>query len=129
MDILSSDSLIAPLDALRFILAYAILLLLPGYFMAALLRPRSPRLERLALATPCAYALVAVSGLVTALLHLSYGATQYAVVAVPVTVAGCYSAWRTRPANDDAARTADRWWLVAVAVAIVETGAVAYAFI
>src|SRR5579885_3229274 len=120
MDILSSDSLIAPLDALRFILAYAVLLLLPGYSMAALLRPRSTRLERLALATPCAYSLVAVSGLVTALLHLSYGAAQYAVAALPVAVAGGYAMRRARTASDDVARTAGRWWLVAVAVAIVQ---------
>lgn len=129
MDILSSDSLIAPLDALRFILAYAILLLVPGYSMAALLRPRSTRLERLSLATPCAYSLVAISGLVTALLHLSYGAAQYAAVALPVTVAGAYATWRARTASDDGARTTDRWWLVAAAVAIVQTGAVAFSFI
>jgi hypothetical protein len=127
VDIFNSDNLIAPLDAVRFILVYVPLLILPGFCMAALLRPSSSRLERMALATPCAYALVAVSGLVTALLHLSYGAIHYAVVAVPVVVLACSRMWRRR--DSEPAKTTERWWLMAVGVSVVQTVAVALAFV
>jgi hypothetical protein len=94
-------SLMAPLDVARFALAYLVLAIVPGYALAALLRPRAPRSEHFALAIPCAYTLVAFSGLATALLHLPYGLLAYAVPALPVTLAGAYIGQRK-------AATADR---------------------
>jgi hypothetical protein len=93
-----NESLMAPLDAGRFTLAYLAIALVPGYAMAALARPRSDWIECVALAIPCAYALVAVTGLATALLHLPFGLPTYAALAVPVTVAGGYALRRRKPA-------------------------------
>src|SRR5918912_2953740 len=82
----------APIDLARFTLAYLAIALVPGYAMAVLARPRSDWIERLALAIPCAYTLVALSGLATALLHLPFGLLVYAVPALPVTLAGAWPA-------------------------------------
>jgi len=95
----ASGSLITPIDLVRFTLAYLAIALVPGYAMAALARPRSDWIERVALAIPCAYALVAVTGLATALLQLPFGLPTYAALALPITVAGGYTAWRRNRAT------------------------------
>src|SRR5918911_4317143 len=92
MHVVVSVSLMAPLDVAGFALAYIALAIVPGYALAALLRPHAPRSERLAFAIPCAYTLVALSGLATALLHLPFGLLAYAVPALPVTLAGAWPA-------------------------------------
>lgn len=78
------------------------LAIVPGYALASLLRPRAPRGERLAFAIPCAYTLVALSGLATALLHLPYSLPAYAVPALPVMLAGAYAGWRRNHATEAA---------------------------
>src|SRR5437764_5893583 len=98
----------APLDVTRFVLAYVALAIVPGYALATLLRPRAPHSERLTFAIPCAYTLVALSGLATALLHLPFNLLAYAVPAVPATLAGGYVAWRSRGQRVHDQR---RWWL------------------
>src|SRR5579875_985057 len=118
-----ADSLIAPLDMARFGLAYVALILLPGYALAALARPHSPRTERLALAVPCAASLVAISGLCTALLRLPFGLPAYAVLALPITGAAGYLLWGRRGALCDAA--CGRWWLMPAGVALIQLGAIA----
>src|SRR5436190_23145994 len=90
----ASGSLITPVDLARFALAYLAIALVPGYAMASLARPRSDWIERLALAIPCAYTLVALSGLATALLHLPFGLPAYAALALPITLAGAWVMWR-----------------------------------
>ncbi len=89
--LLTGHGLIAPLDLARFALAYLVLAVVPGYALAALLRPRAGRVERLALAVPCAYAVTTVSGLATAWLHVPFDPRAYAALAVPVTLAGVYA--------------------------------------
>jgi hypothetical protein len=109
-------------DMLRFTLAYLLVVMAPGYALAALARPRAAHSERLALAIPCGYTLVALSGLATALMHLPFNLTAYAVPAVPATLAGGYAAWRSRGQRMDDQR---RWWLVPVGVALAQLGAIA----
>jgi hypothetical protein len=94
----ANNSLIVPGEVAHFSLAYLALVFVPGYAMAVLARPRSDWIERLAFAIPCAYALAAVTGLATALLHLPFGLPTYGALALPITVAGGYSAWRRNPA-------------------------------
>src|SRR5437660_6752851 len=100
MQAVVNASLMAPLDVAHFALAYVALAMVPGYALATLLRPRAPRSERFALAIPCAYTLVALSGLATALLHLPFGLLAYAVLALPITLAGAWPAtkvaWQRR---------------------------------
>jgi uncharacterized membrane protein len=100
----ASGSLITPVDLARFTLAYLAIALIPGYAMAVLARPRSDWIERLALAIPCAYTLVALSGLATALLHLPFGLLVYAVPALPVTLVGAYAGWRRKPPTAQGSR-------------------------
>jgi hypothetical protein len=140
----ASGSLITPVDLARFTLAYLAIALIPGYAMAVLARPRSDWIERLAFAIPCAYTLVALSGLATALLHLPFGLATYAALALPITLAGGYTAWRRKPAPADCAArdwqttptavgaprqttspdsAPGRWWLSPVGVAIAQVGA------
>src|SRR5438874_4047148 len=141
-----NESLMAPLDVGRFTLAYLAIALVPGYAMAALARPRSDWIERLALAIPCAFALVTITGLATALLHLPFGLPAYAALALPITLAGGYTTWRRKPARARAPRlrggqttptavgvppqakspdsALGRWWLVPVGVAVVQTGTI-----
>ena len=90
-DFMSTDGLIAPTDAGLFILAYLLVAIVPGYAVATWARPAAPRLERLAVAIPCAYALVVLCGLATALLHLPFGLPAYAVVAVPAVALGVHA--------------------------------------
>src|ERR687884_326889 len=104
----AGESLIAPTDIALFAFAYLVLVLLPGYAMAALARPRSPHSERLAFAIPCACSLVTISGLGTALLLLSFGLPAYATLAVPITIAAGYTQWRRRGELSDT--TVGRWW-------------------
>src|SRR5437868_7649918 len=87
---MANAGLMAFPDVARFALAYVALAIVPGYALATLLRPRAPRGERFAFAIPCAYTLVALSGLATALLHLPFGLPAYAVAALPITLAGTY---------------------------------------
>src|SRR5438105_15776487 len=118
----AGTSLIEPGDMVRFAVVYLALAMAPGYALAVLARPRSGRMERVALAIPCAYSLVAVSGLATALLHLPYGLPAYAALALPITLAGAWVTWQ-RPAGPGAAR--ERWWLVPLGVAVVQGGLMA----
>ena len=90
-DFMSTGGLIAPTDAGLFILAYLLVAIVPGYAVATWARPAAPRLERLAVAIPCAYALVVLCGLATALLHLPFGLPAYAVVAVPAVALGVHA--------------------------------------
>jgi len=90
-DIMSTNGLVAPADAGLFTLAYLLLAIAPGYAVATWARPSAPRLERVAVAIPCAYALVVLCGLVTALLRLPFGLPAYAVVAVPAVALGIYA--------------------------------------
>src|SRR5256886_15534361 len=110
----ATNSLIVPGELARFTLAYLAIALVPGYAMAALARPRSDWIERLALAIPCAYTLVALSGLATALLHLHFGLGAYATLALPITLAGGYTMWRRR--REQRSGEVGRWWLVPPAV-------------
>lgn len=114
---LASSSLLAPSDIWRFVLAYLALVMAPGYALAVVARPRAGWLERLALAIPCAYALVAISGLGTALLRLPFTLLAYGILALPITAAGGRALWRQR-----GERTADlgRWQLVPLGVAVVQ---------
>src|SRR2546429_8034298 len=118
----ANNGLIVPGELARFALAYLAIALVPGYAMATLARPRSDWIERLALAIPCAYTLVALSGLATALLHLPFGLPAYAALALPITLAGAWVMWR-KPAGPGAAR--ERWWLVPLGVAVVQGGLMA----
>src|SRR5437763_16832640 len=93
-NVMSATGLVTLPDTAHFLAAYLAIALVPGYAMAALARPRSDWIERLALAIPCAYTLVAVSGLATALLHLPFGLPAYAALALPITVAGAWVMWR-----------------------------------
>ena len=113
--------LIDPLDLLRFIAAYAAVALLPGYALAALARPRADWVERAAFAIPCAYSLVVLVGLATALLRLPFTLLSYAVLATPVTLASIYTSWRGR--TDQPAKVA-RWWIVPIGVALAQVGAI-----
>jgi len=146
---LTSTSLFAPLDAARFALAYLILALAPGYTLASLLRPGAPRITRLAVAIPCAYALVAVVGLATALLRLPFDLLSYGALAIPVTLVGVYTRLSRRrlptgtagfqPADavpsgalplSRASNTRDltsaegRWWRAPVVVSLAQLAAI-----
>ena len=69
----SGASLMALPDMVRFTLAYLLVVMAPGYALAALARPRAPHSARLALAIPCGYALVARPGaLEESLLGMSF---------------------------------------------------------
>lgn len=123
-------SLMAPLDVARFALAYLVIICIPGYAIAIAARPRAPLVERLALAIPCAYSLVALSGLVTALAGLPYGLPAYAALAVPAVAAAAYASWRRRsmaPVTTDATNDG-RWWLAAAGVAIVQAAVLGAVF-
>src|SRR5205085_5822324 len=127
------------------------LIMVPGYALATLARPGSPRVERLALAVPCAYSMVAISGLATAMLHLPFGLPAYAALALPVTLAGVWPAtkvaWQrtgtevpelVTPARDFSRRSlpcdfsrrpgGGRWWLVPAGVALVEAAVIALVY-
>ncbi len=136
--LLGGYSLVAPLDLLRFGLAYLVTVVMPGYAVATLVRPCGSRLERAALAIPCSYSLVAVSGLITAVLGLGYGLPTYALLAAPLTTAAAYLAWNRhaqRRRTQGMGRAAGKgivaageqpkpkpwsWELVAVGVALVQ---------
>lgn len=117
-NLLSSDNLLAPLDMLRFMAAYLVVVIVPGYALTVLARPRVDRVERLALSIPCAYGLVVAVGLVTALLHLPFDLLSYAILAVPVTLAGSYSLWRQRLRR---AGEKSKWWIAPIAIALIQT--------
>jgi len=110
-------TLVAPLTLIHFALAYLVVVLLPGYTLAQLARPRASLIERVALAVPCAYALIAVYGLATALLHLPFDLLSYAVVAAPLTFLGLWSAWQRRGGRPLRVRAG--LWLVPIGVAAV----------
>jgi len=134
--LLGGYSLVAPLDLLRFGLAYLVTVVAPGYAVATLVRPCGSRLERVALAIPCGYSLVAVSGLITAVLGLGYGLPVYALLAAPLTTAAAYLTWNRhaqRGRTQGTGRVAGKgtvaageqpkpkpWGLVAVGVALVQ---------
>ena len=94
----ANTSLIAPVDLVRFTLAYAAIAGIPGYAAAVLARPRADWIERAALAIPCACSLVALSGLATALLGLPFGLPAYGALALPIMLAASYDRWR-KPAT------------------------------
>src|SRR5579884_3982953 len=73
----SSDSLIAPADLLRFAAVYAAFIVLPGHVVATAANRRSARLARIMLAIPCSYSLVTVYGLISVLLHIPFTASAY----------------------------------------------------
>ncbi len=131
-DLFSGASLISISDVARFVLTYLLLLGLPGYAMAALARPQAPRAERLALAIPCAYAMVTLCGLTTALLHHPFDVLAYAILAAPITLLWMFTAWtRRRRIRLDTRQTregapmpeADHWWLVPCGVSLAQLGA------
>jgi len=114
-------TLVAPLTLIHFAIAYLFIALLPGYTLAQFARPRAPLIEHVALAVPCAYALIAVYGLVTALLHLPFDLLSYAAVAVPLTSLGLWRAWQRRGGRPLRVRAG--WWLVPMGVAAVHLAA------
>jgi len=127
-NLLSSASLFYLPDVLSFAAAYLALMVVPGYAMAVLARPRAPRAEHLALAIPCAYALVTVSGLATAVLRLPYSLPAYLLLAAPLTATSGY-VWLSRrsearhstgqdPVWQQGKR--DVWWLVPLGMAIAQ---------
>ena len=148
----TSTSLIAPVDLVRFTLAYVPIALVPGYSAAVLARPRADWIERAALAIPCACSLVALSGLATALLRLPFGLPAYGALALPIMLAAGYTAWRTPatgwgsrlrggqttptavgwqqtlsavempPQTQSADSAPGRWWLVAIGAAVAQVG-------
>jgi len=113
----TSSAFIAPPSLVHFALVYVVVALIPGYALATLVRPRSPRQERAALTIPCAYALTAVCGLTTALLHLPFILFSYAAFAAPITLAALWGAWRKR--RDTPLRIRAGLWLVPVGVAVL----------
>lgn len=118
--------LIAPFDLGRFLLAYLAIIIVPGYAVATLARPRSAQIERIAFAVPCAYALVALAGVATALLHLPFNVLTYGALALPVTLAGAFTVWRARGERPD--KGIGRWWMAPAAVATAQIIATALAF-
>ena len=118
----AGTSLINPVDLVRFAVVYLALVVAPGYALAALARPRSNRMERLTLAIPCAYSLVAASGLATALLHIPYGLPAYVALALPITLAGAWVTWQ-RPGGPRAER--ELWWAVPLGVVVMQVGILA----
>lgn len=121
-----NGSLIAPIDVMRFLFAYMVIVIAPGYAVVTLARPRSPSIERIAFAVPCAYALVALVGLATALLHLPFGLPAYGVLALPITLAGGYATWRTHAGRTD--NGIGRWWIAPAGVALAQVIAIWLAF-
>lgn len=127
-NLLSSTSLFYLPDILSFAAAYLALMGVPGYAVAVLARPRAPRTQHLALAIPCAYALVTVSGLATAVLHLPYSLSAYLLLAAPLTAAAAYvQLTRRSGAHDSTGQDPtrqrvkrDRWWMVPLGAAIVQ---------
>ncbi len=134
-NLLSSASLFYLPDILSFAAAYLALMGVPGYAVAVLARPRAPRTQHIAVAIPCAYALVTVSGLATAVLHLPYSLSAYLLLAAPLTAAaacvryqrrpGRLTSTYSRPASTHAReqerdRTTDRWWLAPLAVSLTQ---------
>jgi hypothetical protein len=110
-----ASTFIDPLTLTQFLLVYVVVALIPGYALATLVRPHSPRQERVALTIPCAYALTAVCGLTTALLHLPFTLFLYAAFAAPITLAALWGAWHRR--RDTPLRVRAGLWLVPVGVA------------
>jgi len=110
-----ASTFIDPLTLTQFLLVYVVVALIPGYALATLVRPHSPRQERVALTIPCAYALTAVCGLTTALLHLPFTLFLYAAFAAPITLAALWGAWHRR--RDTPLRIRAGLWLVPVGVA------------
>jgi len=109
------STIVAPLLLIHFAIAYVLLALLPGYALAEITRPRAPLVERVALAVPCAYALIAVYGLATALLHLPFDPFSYAVIAVPLIALGTWRVWRRQGGRP--AQVRGGWWLAPIGVA------------
>ncbi len=91
---MDGTGLIAPLELARFAAAYLLLAILPGYALATLARPRTPRVERLALALPCALSVVTLYGLATALLRLPFTTVGYAAIAAAIGAGSlAHSSW------------------------------------
>jgi len=116
---LTNTSLLAPLDVIRFALVYLILVVVPGYALAALTRPHAPRSERAALAIPCGYAIVALSGLCTALTRLPFTLVAYAAIALPITLAWGYVTFKR---GNNPKEEQGRWWIIPVGVSVVQVG-------
>jgi len=114
----TQSTLTAPLPLIHFAIAYLVVALLPGYTLAQFARPRAPLIERVALAVPCAYALIAVYGLATALLHLPFNPLSYAAVAVPLIILGLWRAGRRR--GGQPVRVRGGLWLVPIGVAALQ---------
>jgi len=128
----TGGSLIASFELIRFALAYLVLAVAPGYGLAALLRPHGPRVERVAFAVPCAYAIVTVCGLTTALLRLPFDLWTYAAFAVPATLAAAYTytAWRAHGQRRAPCDTEQgRWWLIPAGVAVTQLVATALIYL
>jgi len=115
-------------NGLHVAVALLVLILAPGYCLAGLARPRTGRLDHLALALPCAGSLVVVVGLCCMTLHLPFSLLAYCPPAALFVIlyvarearAGRLSCLWTRPAS--------LLWLVAPAVAIVEGVVVVMAY-
>jgi hypothetical protein len=110
-----ASTFIDPLTLTHFLLVYVVVALIPGYALITLVRPHSPRYERLALTVPCAYTLTVVCGLTTALLHLPFTLFSYAALAVPVVICASRVAWLRR--RDTPFRIQKGLWLVPAGVA------------
>ncbi len=123
---MSNSNLILASDVVRFALTYVVLFVIPGYALATLARPRSLRIERVALSIPCAYSLVALSGLASIFLHLPFVLAIYAIFALPVTVVWAYAWWRQR--REHVVDVAKRWWLAPAAVAVVQVAIIAIVY-
>ncbi len=116
---MGDTSLVGWGNGLHVAVALLVLILVPGYCLAGLARPRTGRLDHLALALPCAGSLVVVVGLCCMTLHLPFSLLAYCPPAALFVIlyvarearAGRLSCLWTRPAS--------LLWLVAPAVALV----------
>ena len=113
---------VATSDLFRFILGCLALIAVPGYAASVWLRPHSDWIEHLAFSMPCGYAIAAISGLLSDLVHLPFDLVTYAVVAVPVTALGVRT-WRRRRFVL-VCSTDWRWPFIPLGVSAAQVGAV-----
>src|SRR5579875_2627335 len=111
----------------RFAAAYLALVFLPGYTLATLLRPGATRVERIALAVPCALSIVALYGLTTGLVHVPFTATGYAALAALILGVGAVRGMY-RPAGKLRLRPPAGWEWAPTAMALLTLVVVAMSY-